>query len=511
MEKKKIIIIGGGISGLSAGIYAEQHGLHAVILEKHYIPGGFCTGWDRKGFHIDGCVHWLTGTKDNTILNEMWKNLGAFKDEKDLLFLDSWGTFNYQGTQVTFYRDLDKAEKEWINISPIDTEMIKRFFKMVRDFTKVELPLDLPLNMIPFSRVLKLGLDVLSIWPSYLTTMSVHTDQFANKFKHPALRFALKNVQPGPGNLFSMIYSYATVVIGDGGVPKGGSRDMAFRMRDKFISLGGEFLINTEVEKVLVNGNKAVGVMLTNEKIIVGDYVVSCCDANYALTNLLPEKYQIRGISRKILKPKHYPTPSCCLLAFSVDKNIEIPTPYSFEVEPFDVAGLNISHLTIRNYRYDETFDRKDKTVITVLVDQYNFNYDFYNKLKDNKEEYQKFKANLAKEVESRIITRIPAYANNINLLDVATPWTLTRYTNATNGAYMGFLFTHKHPMYTHSGHIPGLKNFYLSGQWLQSPGGLPLAMTQGKFAIQRICKKERINHIFSPKFLTEIKKLKNI
>ena len=77
---KKIIIIGGGIAGLSAGIYAQKLGLESVIYEKHYISGGECTGWDREGFHIDGCIHWLMGTKEGTGLNNIWKDVGALED-----------------------------------------------------------------------------------------------------------------------------------------------------------------------------------------------------------------------------------------------------------------------------------------------------------------------------------------------------------------------------------------------------------------------------------------------
>ena len=50
-NEKRIIIIGGGVAGLSAGIYAEQHGFHAVILEKNPVVGGMCVGWNRKGYH----------------------------------------------------------------------------------------------------------------------------------------------------------------------------------------------------------------------------------------------------------------------------------------------------------------------------------------------------------------------------------------------------------------------------------------------------------------------------
>ena len=57
----KITIVGGGIAGLAAGIFAQKAGFESVIFEQHSITGGECTGSYRKGFHIDVCIHWLTG------------------------------------------------------------------------------------------------------------------------------------------------------------------------------------------------------------------------------------------------------------------------------------------------------------------------------------------------------------------------------------------------------------------------------------------------------------------
>lgn len=37
---KKVIIIGGGISGLSSGIHAQLKGFESIVIEKHLIPGG---------------------------------------------------------------------------------------------------------------------------------------------------------------------------------------------------------------------------------------------------------------------------------------------------------------------------------------------------------------------------------------------------------------------------------------------------------------------------------------
>jgi phytoene dehydrogenase-like protein len=48
-EAKKIVIIGAGPAGLTAGIYARQAGFEVVVLEKHNLPGGLCTAWKRDG------------------------------------------------------------------------------------------------------------------------------------------------------------------------------------------------------------------------------------------------------------------------------------------------------------------------------------------------------------------------------------------------------------------------------------------------------------------------------
>lgn len=496
---KTIVIIGAGISGLTAGIYAEQHGFHAIVLEKNPSVGGMCTGWYRNNFYIDGCIHWLTGTKEGTLLNEMWHNVDAIKNPDDILYLPSWGTFEYQGQSVTFWCDLDKAEKEWTNLSPIDKKMIHRFFKMVRDFSKVELPLDLPIPMLPLNRKIKLGLKVLSIWPSYLLSMVQTREQFASKFKSPVIKNAIINSQVGQNNLFSMIYSYATIANGDGGIPKGGSKPMVERMKEKLILLGGSVKTNANVESFVIENKKVTGCKLSNGQIISGDYFVSCLDTTYTLKKLLRDQYSLKPFEKRLSNPYRFNAPSTILLNYSIPKNNHLPIPFSFDCEPFVVNTTQISHLTIRSYAYDNSFTRGDKTVLSVMIDQNTNDYAYYRELSKDKKQYQDFKNWLANKVKTAISIRFPELGDSLQVLDVATPTTFSRYVNTYRGAYMSFSFTHKDPMFSHHGKLKGLDNFYLSGQWLQSPGGLPIAMTQGKFAIQRICKREKLSFVFSP------------
>ena len=60
--RRRVIIIGAGISGLSSGCYMQMNGYNTEIFELHNLPGGLCTSWKRKDFTIGGCIDWLVGS-----------------------------------------------------------------------------------------------------------------------------------------------------------------------------------------------------------------------------------------------------------------------------------------------------------------------------------------------------------------------------------------------------------------------------------------------------------------
>lgn len=501
-NQKTIVIIGAGVSGMSAGIYGEQNGFHTILVEQNPRVGGLCTGWYRDGNYIDGCIHWLTGTREGTILCEDWKNVGAINKQEDIIYLPSWGTYDYHGTKVTFWRDLERAEREWTLIAPEDKKEIHGFFKMVADFSKVELPLRYPIEKISPKEALKLGFKVLGIWPSYLLSMKLSCEKYAERFTNPAIKFAITHVQPGDGNLFSMVYSYATVVEGNGGIPKGGSIFMAERMKHRYIELGGTLRLNAKVDHIIVKDNVARGVVLANGESIYADYVISALDPNYVTTRLLYGLYKNKEIEKRYHDPVNNPTPTCVLASYEVDIIPKFNVPYAFSTEPFFIAGIKNDHIVMRSYHFDpEYYVKNGKTVVNVLLDQYSSEYEYWNKLYKNQPAYKKKKQQIAEMVMNRIIKEMPELKGHIRPIDVATPKTLNRYTHCSRGAYMGFLFTSKKSMFSHDGTLKGLKNLYMAGQWFQAPGGLPLALVEGKFAIQRICRKENLSMIFKGQY----------
>ncbi|MBE6141447.1 MAG: NAD(P)/FAD-dependent oxidoreductase [Erysipelotrichaceae bacterium] len=489
---KKIVIIGGGVAGLSAGINARLNGFEAVILEKNPVLGGLCTSWDRKGMHIDGCIHWLTGTREGTSLNRLWKEVGAIDSQEDIIYLPTWGIYNYDGIEIPLYCDLAKAEEAWIKISPRDKRNIHLFFKIVKKLGSVDLPLDYPAKLLPFKMLMKLGWSVFKAMPYYFTSMQTSCEKFAKRFKSPALRWTLTHIQPGRGNLYSMAYCYATIALGNGGIPRHGSKGMIERMRDKYLELGGEIRLNTEVIKINTEHRNVKSVTLKDGSEVTGNYFVSACDSFYTLYNLLGNRYAHHQLAERYNRPSVHPAPSCVLVSYKMEMGVKLNIPYGFKVPPFKVGWKEIDHILIRDYSYEPDYIVNNHTVLQVLIDQDSLDYDYWEELRKDIKKYNERKIEIAEFVKDLIIKHIPALDNKLETIDVATPITFNRYTNASRGTYMSFLFNDKMGVMLSKGKVAGLHNFYLSGQYMQTPGGLPLALASGRFSIQWIIRKEK-------------------
>ena len=60
--KRKIVIIGSGISGLCAAVYGLKCGYQVEVLEMHDMAGGLATSWRRGDYTFETCLHWLLGS-----------------------------------------------------------------------------------------------------------------------------------------------------------------------------------------------------------------------------------------------------------------------------------------------------------------------------------------------------------------------------------------------------------------------------------------------------------------
>jgi len=76
---RSLLVIGGGIAGLSMGCYAQMNGYRSAVLEMRDKPGGVMTAWMRQGYTIDYCIHWLSGSKPGGSLYRLWEEIGLVR------------------------------------------------------------------------------------------------------------------------------------------------------------------------------------------------------------------------------------------------------------------------------------------------------------------------------------------------------------------------------------------------------------------------------------------------
>ena len=119
MSDVKLVIIGGGLAGLSAGCYARANGFDVTIVEHNLALGGVCTAWHRGQYLVDGCIHWLTGGPFLRLYEEL-----NIVPNVALHPLEAFTTYRNAGDkwEVTLTADLRRAQDALRAIGPEDAD-----------------------------------------------------------------------------------------------------------------------------------------------------------------------------------------------------------------------------------------------------------------------------------------------------------------------------------------------------------------------------------------------------
>ena len=490
MSKKKIIIIGAGISGLTAGIYGLDNDFDVTIYEKHNIVGGQCTGWVRDGVFIDGCAHWIVGTNPKSDLYHLWRHVGAFDENSHVYDTEYFCKYDINGEVVTLYSDLKKLEEELLRISPEDKKQIRHFINGIKAYQHVAVPVNKPMDFMNIFDYIEMGIKMLPMVRRYIIYRKTSAKEYGAKFKSPSIRELIERTISPRYNVHSLFYIMQTLSTNDAGVIEGGSMKIALNIKKNFTQKGGKVYTNKEIDHILVKDNKAIGVVFKDGNIDYADYVVSTTDLHHTLYDLLENKYYDKKHYEKFENQEAYPLNEGILISFKVNKDVSnLPKMFDFVTDGYDFFGNKIRNITIRNHAFDKTIC-KNGTPFTILLDAHDKTYDMLAAL--DKETYYHEKEKLGNFIKKEIMKKLSLKDDEISLLDIATPLTYNRYTNAYKGSYMSFLTTEKAKGLITKGTVKGVSNLFLAGQWLMPPGGLPIALFTGKHVIYRICRADK-------------------
>ena len=291
--KKKIVIIGGGVAGLSAGIYARLNGFDCEIVEMHSITGGQCTAWERKGYRFDYCLHWLVGTR-NGPFHEIWKETDVLNETVQVIDHDiHTKIFDKEGREFILYTDLNKWEQYLCNMAPEDGESIKKMCNDMRKSAFLKPYSDPPGLRSPFKTVSSM-LSMMPIMVLFMKYGRKTTKEYFKslKFKNPVLLSFFDQVYGERDfSALAFIMMFAWFNQKNAGYLIGGSLPMAKRMTEKYLALGGKLTTRKRVTSILVENDSAKGVELSDGTRIAADYVISAADGYSTIFRMLDGKY----------------------------------------------------------------------------------------------------------------------------------------------------------------------------------------------------------------------------
>ena len=475
----KVIVIGAGISGLTAAIYARRSGWETVVLEKAAVPGGLSTSWKRRGFTFEGGIHWLIGSVGTIPLHDIWTETGALQENNPVYYKDPVYTLIDGDARIPLYRDFHglpvKGLRDRLALLGLKFHVrcFKHFHQPITDLRGLKVAAPRSFSAWEYVRML----------PAVIVTpfLMLQSSRFyARRFSDKRIRALLGAVVDPDINALSLIYTLSTFAFGDSGYPAGGSLRMAGNMADRLRSLGGDIRYGTTALGV---ERKAGGWSVrTGKGTYEADAVIISADARTAIDKLFREPLT-EPWARKMRKGLR--TTQCMFMGLGVQDSLS-GWPRSMHIvlrEPFHAAGITYHGLTVNSYPYETGYAPEGCCALTCLL--HGESYDFWNKAKEAGL-YQQEKQDVVDRFIEVLSGVIPEIRDKVTVTDMATPLTYERYCDTFEGSYMSSWPARKALFHAPIRYKRGL---YFAGQRTLYSGGLPPAAQSGRIAAQALCR----------------------
>jgi phytoene dehydrogenase-like protein len=485
LNTKKIVIIGAGIAGLSAGIYARRNGYDATIYEMHFLPGGMCTAWKRKGYTFEGCMHYvgLVGSSPAHTYYGQWKELGVVPDMR-MVHHDIFQTFrDPSGRTLNLYTDAARLKEELLALSPADAQEIKTLCTAIKRHTAFIRAT----GKNPFRLIAK-GAGILAGIPLLKKYGEMNMGEYAARFNDPLIRHALTHLFGHPDFACTNIFFFlAGMHIRGTGYPEGSSLALAKKVERTFLDLGGKIEYRKRVKRIEVVDGRATGIELDDGTLVEADIVISAADGHATLYDMLEDKFTPPALRERYATEPHYPP----FVQVSLGVNREMSgTPHVVTAQtavPFELAGRTRHELFYQHFAFDPTMAPPGKTALTVL---YPSDLTWWETIGYQNEAYRAEKKKILETTIAQLEKVLPGISSQVEVTDVATPYTTVRYVGNWQGG-LGFVMTKTlggemvmNPQYA----LPELGNFYMIGLWVKG-FGVPMAAASGKEVMQKICR----------------------
>jgi phytoene dehydrogenase-like protein len=490
--RKKVLIIGGGVAGLSAGAYLAMNDFDVEVFEMNRVAGGVCNAWQRGDYTIDLCAHLLVGAGPGSTLYEKWNELapmheiGYWPVEEYLRVEDS------RGKMIRVFTNPDRLEKELLEQAPEDATAIDELIGALRNLADYEDAHEKPPELTSFwERVREYG-RTMPFLPVIERFSAVSLEDYAAEFSNPLLQKVVLNLSESRSSAIFSLLMLSWMGAGKAGYPKGGAVAFTHRILDRFQSLGGSIHFQHKVTGIVVQDDKATGVELEDGRQVFGDYIVSAADGHATLFDFLKGAYTSKTFEK--FYKAHQAFPSMFYIALGVRRDLSgLPAHILFPIEGTLIIDPEtiIDDLSVRVHHFDPSLAPGGKTLVSIGIRTANYRH--WQKLQGaDPEKYMSEKKRISQAVIHALDKRFGDFAAHVEMIDIATPGTIIGFTNNWQGSFEGWVHDPKTGLKSLPHTLPKLGQFYMCGQWIAIGGGLPGVLLSARDVAQLICHAEK-------------------
>ncbi len=451
------IIIGSGPGGLAAAICLARAGQKVIVLERHYVPGGWCHSFTLNGQRFCPGVHYIGCLEKGESSAKLYEGLGIANDLSFFrLNKNGYEHCHIGNEKVDMPARPENLYESLAKRFPNEKKGLKKYLSLVK---KVNAQIEL-LPKLKGVKDYLLAPYKLRYLIKYLP-FSLKT-VISRYIKDPLLRDVL-NIQCGDHGLppakasFILQCAMMSHYFNGGYYPVGGGGGLIKAMTNAIKKYGSEVKVEHPVTRILIEGNKikkAVGVELANGQRLHAKYIISNADPEKTFREMVGEPYLSKKLISKLNKTEY--SISSLILFLTVDIDVRKFGIDSGNIWMNQKIDLDKQYEAIKNVDLlsDDEFPAMFISCST-LKDPVSYNGRYHNfevvTFIDNKlfsefsdtinyqsEKYKDHKQHACRKFLKSLEKIMPGIRNHIIQMELGTPKTNDFYINCTKGNVYG-------------------------------------------------------------------------